>query len=279
VCNIEWRGLIIIATVLAAGPVHAAELASVVNTIRAQGCAGLRGVKIPVRPSASLDKVARQLSQGGQLSAALERGGYMAARSASIHIEGTDEAAAVDRVLRKQYCATVINPVFSEIGVFQRGASTWLVLADPVSAPDPADQEAIARQVLERVNAARQQDRKCGRREFGAAHPLELSPTLSQVAMEHARDMANHGKMSHRGSDGSEPAQRVTRAGYRWRTTAENVAAGQPGAEAVVAHWLNSPGHCANLMGTQFTQMGVAFAIDPRDSARVYWAQVLATPR
>jgi uncharacterized protein YkwD len=272
------RALILMAVLMAA-PGHAAGLVPEVNTIRMQGCKGQPGVGVAVRQSASLDEVARQLSRVGRLSAALEHAGYEAESSASIHLDGTTELAALGKILREQYCATVNNAAFSEIGVFRRGAGSWLVLADPFSPPDPADQEAVARQVLALVNAARQEARKCGRQKFPATHPLQLSATLSRAALAHARDMAAHRSLDHRGADGSQPAQRVTRAGYAWRTTAENIAAGQPGAAAVVAHWLDSPGHCANLMGAQYTEMGVAFTIEPQSRARIYWAQVFAAPR
>jgi uncharacterized protein YkwD len=265
--------------VLLALPAGASDLVPEVNTIRMQGCQGRPGAGTAVRPSGALDAVARELSRGGRLEAALERGNYEAESSVSIHIEGSTELSVLRRVLRDDHCAAVIHPAFSEIGIFQRGKQTWIVLADPFSPPDPADQESVARQVLALVNAARQKGTRCGRKSHGAARPVALSATLSQVALAHARDMAAHNSMSHRGSDGSQPAERVTRAGYRWRNTAENVAAGQPGADSVVAHWLNSPGHCATIMGAQFTEMGVAFAVDPHSDGKIYWAQVFATPQ
>ena len=83
----------------------------------------------------------------------------------------------------------------------------------------------------------------------------------------------------HRGSDDSEPAVRVTRTGYRWRTVAENIAAGGTDAQTVVRGWLDSPGHCTNIMGAQFSEMGVAYAVDPKSRAGIYWAQVFASPR
>ena len=64
---------------------------------------------------------------------------------------------------------------------------------------------------------------------------------------------------------------RAERAGYDWREIGENVATGQATAEQVVAEWLGSPHHCANIMGAEFTEMGVAFAASP---SGVYWAQV-----
>jgi uncharacterized protein YkwD len=132
--------------------------------------------------------------------------------------------------------------------------------------------------VLELVNAARAQSRRCGRRQFAAVPPLALSSLLTEAAARHAEDMALSASFHHRGSDGSQPSERVTRAGYRWRSTGENIAAGQSTAAAVVAAWLDSPGHCTNIMGPQYTEMGVAFAL-ASGRPGVYWAQVFAAPQ
>jgi uncharacterized protein YkwD len=90
--------------------------------------------------------------------------------------------------------------------------------------------------------------------------------------------MAARGKLDHRGSDGTNSGERMTRAGYAWQAAGENIAAGQVDAEAAVAAWLKSPGHCATLMGSFFTQTGIAFALAPTKNPPIYWAQVFATP-
>jgi uncharacterized protein YkwD len=113
---------------------------------------------------------------------------------------------------------------------------------------------------------------------FQAAPPLVLSDTLQRAASGHARDMAARQKMSHSGGDGSTPPERATRAGYRWRFVGENVAAGQPTPEAVVAEWVKSPQHCANIMDADYTEMGVAFVTAQQGKAGIYWAQVFGTP-
>jgi uncharacterized protein YkwD len=273
------RALTCLVALVIAVPAGANELVTAVNAIRMQGCGGQPGVEQGVRPSKALDEVARVLSRGEPLGRALRQARYAAARSASIHIEGTTSVAAMRRVLRDEYCAAVNDAAFAEMGVFRRRAQTWMVLAEPLDLPDPADQEQVARDVLDLVNSARARPKRCGRERFAATHPLELDATLSSAARLHAGDMATHSAMSHRGSDGSEPAERVTRAGYQWRAVAENVAAGQRNAAAVVAHWLDSPGHCASIMGPQFTAMGLGFAIEAESEARIYWAQVFAAPR
>jgi uncharacterized protein YkwD len=156
-------------------------------------------------------------------------------------------------------------------------------MPDPVMAhagqPSNVDSATTAARVLELVNVARAHSRRCGGRLLEAAPPLTLSSTLTDVALRHARDMAQHGSLDHRGSDGSQPDQRVARAGYHWRVIGENIAAGQPTADAVVASWLDSPGHCTNIMGPEFTEMGIAFARAPSGNPAIYWAQVFAAPQ
>ena len=91
--------------------------------------------------------------------------------------------------------------------------------------------------------------------------------------------MAERGSLGHEGSDGSVSGERMTRAGYEWQASGENVAAGQPDAESAVAAWLESPGHCATLMEPRFTETGIAFALAPGKNPSVYWTQVFAAPR
>ena len=141
------------------------------------------------------------------------------------------------------------------------------------------DAQVVSSRVLELVNEARARRRRCGWKRFEAASPLLQSSLLQTVALGHARDMAQQGSLSHAGRDGSTPAERATRAGYEWRTVGENIASGQATPEQVVAEWLDSPRHCANLMDADYTEMGVAFAVAAGGAAGIYWSQVFAAPR
>jgi uncharacterized protein YkwD len=80
--------------------------------------------------------------------------------------------------------------------------------------------------------------------------------------------MSDHQSMSHTGSDGSSPGDRITRAGYDWRTYGENVAYGYPTPESVMAGWMSSPGHKANILNCAFKEIGVGMAKDG-----YYWTQ------
>ncbi len=202
---------------------------------------------------------------------------YRATRSASLEVSGND-AAIVDALAGKG-CKDIADPAFLDVGIFTRGDSAWLVLAAPLIPPAEREAKAVGRRVLELVNEARAEPRRCGWKRFGKAAPLVHSDVLQAVALAHARDMAERSTLSHSGRDGSAPADRATRAGYRWRTVGENIASGQATPEQVVAEWVRSPRHCTNLMGSDYTEMGVAFAIEPRSKSVIYWSQMLAAPR
>src|SRR5436309_1691882 len=53
--------------------------------------------------------------------------------------------------------------------------------------------------------------------------PLRANRQLAEAARDHARDMAEHQKLSHEGSDDSDPAKRVKRRGYRFQEVGENI--------------------------------------------------------
>ncbi|MBD7977804.1 CAP domain-containing protein [Serpens gallinarum] len=142
----------------------------------------------------------------------------------------------------------------------------------------PAEQwKSTGLDLLERVNAVRAAPRNCGEKLYPAAAPLAWSDRLAQAAFDHSRDMVMHNTLSHAGSDGSDLGARVSRTGYRWQAIGENIASGQVEVEKTLAGWLSSPGHCANIMNSQFTEMGAAYAMGEQGSAAIYWTQVFAT--
>ncbi len=44
-----------------------------------------------------------------------------------------------------------------------------------------------------------------------------------------------------------------------------------------MAGWLSSPGHCANIMSADFTEMGAAHAIERSSTSTIYWTQVFGS--
>jgi uncharacterized protein YkwD len=88
--------------------------------------------------------------------------------------------------------------------------------------------------------------------------PLKANAKLEAAARAHAKEMADQGKMSHEGSDGSTPPQRIERAGYNFQNAGENVAEGQKSDEEVMASWMDSPPHKENILKPEFTEIGAA---------------------
>jgi uncharacterized protein YkwD len=254
-----------------------ADVVDIVNDIRASGCEREKPVAVPVRREPALDAAARLVARGTELGTALDRSEYRASGFQLINIGGAVGDTAIREVLADGFCGAVNNRGYTVAGLYDRGNEFWLVLAAPFTLPNAGDMQATAMRVLELVNEARAAGYRCGRRRFAATKPLTLSAPLTRAAAAHAADMAANGFMGHQGSDGSNAGERVTRAGYRWRSFGENVAAGQKDAETVVQSWLESPEHCANIMSPLFAEMGVAFAPSPHSKLRILWAQVFGT--
>ncbi|MFC9622402.1 CAP domain-containing protein [Streptomyces sp. NPDC056930] len=103
--------------------------------------------------------------------------------------------------------------------------------------------------------------------------PLTLNPKLTKAARKHSADMASHRNMSHTGSDGSDPGDRITHAGYDRSAYGENVAYGYTTPESVMTGWMNSPGHRRNILDCSFKEIGVGLA-QPGN----YWTQDFGQP-
>ena len=136
--------------------------------------------------------------------------------------------------------------------------------------------DAGDKQLLTLVNNARAVARSCGATHYAAVPALAWHCNLEQAARGHSTSMADNNFFSHTGLDGSTPGERITASGYVWRSFGENIAAGYPTAQDAINGWLNSPGHCANLMNPGFTETGVASAENPASQYRIYWTQKFA---
>jgi uncharacterized protein YkwD len=91
--------------------------------------------------------------------------------------------------------------------------------------------------------------------------------------------MARHDYFEHEDLAGHSPADRVRAVGYQEKLVGENIAYGPSTAAEVVQGWLDSPGHCENIMDPRFAEMGIAYAQGQVSKHGLYWVQVLAAPR
>lgn len=244
------------------------------NALRQQGCAKGSRPAAPLRENAALSQAAALVAGGRKTDGALKAVDYRALSTMLITIRGASGAAALTPKALGNSCGAAMHAELREAGFHQRGTQTWVLLAEPFSPPAAAQAEEVQARVLALVNEARSRPQRCGDKAFAPAPPLRLNPTLSGIASAHAGDMARHGYFSHTGRDGSTVDGRATRAGYAWEAIGENIAAGQLSADAAVRGWMNSPGHCANIMSPAFSEMGAAFVVNRQSSQGIYWAQV-----
>ena len=231
----------------------------------------------PLAPSPAL-AAAEITGTSKALPEALTRAGYSAGEMQAIVLSGSRRAGATMSVLKERYCEALVNPRFADIGIARDGKRWKLVLARPTLSTDLGDWRAAGEEVLKHVNEARAKPRTCGDRKFSAAAPVDWQPKLALASLAHSRDMAARNYFAHESQNGRTASDRADAAGYRWARVGENIAAGQGSPRQVVAGWLSSPTHCVNVMEPTFTEMGAAYAIDPRSDAKIYWTQVFGIP-
>jgi len=107
--------------------------------------------------------------------------------------------------------------------------------------------------------------------------PLKLNVALTEAAKAHSRDLAKWDRISHYGSDGSNPWDRVKRVGYQAKLAAENVGTGQVTIDEVMKGWQASPGHNKNLLLPDAQEMGIALVQDPKTEFKTFWTLVIGS--
>lgn len=144
-----------------------------------------------------------------------------------------------------------------------------VVVPGPASSPN---ETSFEQQVLELINQQRIQ---------AGCPAFTLDPALHSAAQTHSQDMAANDFFSHTGSDGSRAGERIERAGYHWRSVAENISAGRATAEQTVAGWMASDGHRDNILDCSLTETGVGYVFANPDGGSVtwqhYWTQVFGS--
>jgi uncharacterized protein YkwD len=107
---------------------------------------------------------------------------------------------------------------------------------------------------------------------------LALQDQLGAAAQFHSEDQARHTFSSHKGSNGSSVSSRIRAANYRYSYYGENIYWNNPDGSARAAFdwWKSSPGHNANMLNENFTQIGIARA--QSESGTWYWTTDFGQP-
>ena len=118
---------------------------------------------------------------------------------------------------------------------------------------------AYEQEVIRLVNAERAK--------YGIA-ALTEDWELSRVARYKSQDMHDDRYFAHNSPTYGTPFQMIRAFGLSYRTAGENIAMGYATPAAVVAGWMNSEGHRANILNSAYTKIGVGYVADGR-----YWTQ------
>jgi uncharacterized protein YkwD len=136
-----------------------------------------------------------------------------------------------------------------------------------------AESREFEEEVLLLTNERRAEGADCNSQgTFPAVGPLEMQSQLRCAARMHSRAMQLENFFDHNSPNGDLPWDRMEKAGYSYFAAGENIARGQGSPEAVVAGWMGSDGHCANIMSGDFSEIGVGFYEGQ------HWTQVFGSP-
>lgn len=106
---------------------------------------------------------------------------------------------------------------------------------------------------------------------FSPAEPLTFDCKLWAIARSHSEDMATNEYFSHTSPDGETMSQRAVRGGTT--THGENIARGYNDPKVTLQQWLNSYGHCKNIMNPDFKYFAVGYHFGSRYKYGFAWTQ------
>ena len=123
-----------------------------------------------------------------------------------------------------------------------------------------AEYTDLEEELLVLVNEVRAAGANCGSQgTYAPTHPLIMNGALRCAARVHCVDMDQRQFFSHTNPSGETAAYRIAQAGFGEYPIGENIAMGSSTAEAVMLQWLNSDGHCGNIMQPHYYFFGAAY--------------------
>jgi len=137
-----------------------------------------------------------------------------------------------------------------------------IVPAQVIKVPNLTSVKTVEKQVQVMVNNERA---KVG------LSPLALNWQLSRMARYKSQDMINKGYFSHQSPTYGSPFDMMKSFGFTYMSAGENIAEGQSTATEVMTGWMNSPGHKANILSNNYSEIGVGLA--KKADGTCYWTQ------
>lgn len=158
---------------------------------------------------------------------------------------------------------TTKTPIETALGITQGELVAASAAPTCVQFGEPASTVHV--QMFQELNAYRAQN---------GLKPLLYSKRLETAANAHAKDMYDRNFFAHLNPDGKNPGDRALDARFCHKYVGENLAAGQPNADAAMLAWENSPPHNENMLDADYVYAGMGYYIAP--TGRQYWVQEMA---
>ena len=159
-------------------------------------------------------------------------------------------------------------PAQASIAVLDQGAtlraSSAITVYLPIIYRSPTPEEEL----VDLINAERSR--------LGIVPLLQINWLMMQVAEAHSQDMIDRNFFDHTNPDGLDPWDRMSNAGYDWWYAGENIGGGYTTPQAMFNAWMSSPGHRANILSADFTEIGVGYVTGGYYGH--YWTANFATP-
>jgi uncharacterized YkwD family protein len=154
-------------------------------------------------------------------------------------------------VVHKKHKPSQPSQGSSNAGTGTAGTGTAGSTGSGTSTGTVAPASAFATQVVTLVNQERS---KAG------LSPLKSNnATLTRMALDKAKDMYSKGYFDHNSPTYGSPFDMMKQYGISFSYAGENIAKGQPTPQQVMTDWMNSAGHRANILNTNYTTIGVAY--------------------
>ncbi len=105
---------------------------------------------------------------------------------------------------------------------------------------------------------------------------LKVNAKLAAVAEKKAEDLRDKGYFAHQSPTYGSPFDMMKQFGISYTAAGENIAKGQKTPADVMNGWMNSSGHRANILNSNYTEIGVGYVTD--SNGTTYWVQHFIRP-
>ncbi|NCA67069.1 MAG: SafA/ExsA family spore coat assembly protein [Clostridia bacterium] len=142
-----------------------------------------------------------------------------------------------------------------------------IYVGQKIAIPEASPLKTIEDEIFRLVNVQRVNN---------GLQPLKNNWQAARVARIKSQDMIDRNYFSHTSPTYGSPFKMMEAYGLRFSSAAENIAYGQRSAAEVMNSWMNSPGHRANILSRNITEIGVGVA--KKANGTMYFTQMFLKP-